>query len=124
MLKDELVPHCHNANGTCEVCNNPKTRMINPKAYLNKFNEEYVNDKLNRKNLKKNLHNTQELKKDCDDRNNARNRCQLTTNKAAGKMIDYEKISERDYMAMSPEDQMILKEEIDIRLKRRRKRNS
>lgn len=40
------------------------------------------------KNLKKNLHNTKELKKDCYDRNNARNRCILTQQRAQGK-IEY-----------------------------------
>lgn len=54
------------------------------KAWLNKFNEEFVNDKLNRKQKKKNLHNTKKLIKDCDDRNNARNRDILTRIKAAG----------------------------------------
>jgi hypothetical protein len=41
------------------------------KAYLNKFNEEYVNASFDHDDP---LHNTPELKKDCTDRNNARNR--------------------------------------------------
>lgn len=58
------------------------------KAWLNKFTEEYVNASVDPKNLKKNLHNTKELKKDCYDRNNARNRCILTQQRAQGK-IEY-----------------------------------
>ena len=58
------------------------------KEWLNKFTEEYVHDSLDRKNLRKNLHNTQKLKKDCDDRNNARNRCILTRSKAQGLLTD------------------------------------
>ncbi len=48
------------------------------KKWLNKFTEEYVNASVDPKKLKKNLHNTEKLKKDCYDRNNARNRCILT----------------------------------------------
>tara|TARA_R110000868_G_scaffold66014_13_gene197058 strand:- start:4802 stop:5170 length:369 start_codon:yes stop_codon:yes gene_type:complete len=52
------------------------------KEWLNKFNEEYVNGVLDRKKKKNNLHNTKKLIKDCDDRNNARNRDVLTRAKA------------------------------------------
>lgn len=57
-------------------------------AWLNKFNEEYANANLNSKDLKKNLHNTKALKKDCYDRNNARNRDIFTRTKASGE-LDY-----------------------------------
>jgi hypothetical protein len=57
------------------------------KAWLNKFNNEYINDVIDRKNLKKNLHNTQALKKDCDDRNNSRARCIFTRQKAGGDLV-------------------------------------
>jgi hypothetical protein len=60
------------------------------KEWLNKFTEEYVNDNIDRKNLKKNLYaKTKKLKKDCDDRNNSRNRDILTLAKAQGKDIDF-----------------------------------
>lgn len=112
-LPDKKIEHCSNPKGECKVCNDPKTRFINPKAYLNQFNEEYVNDKLDRNNLKKNLHNTQALKKDCDDRNNSRNRDILTQQKASGRLVDYEKVRERDNLKVkSPEDEIIFKEEI------------
>lgn len=44
------------------------------KKWLDKFSKEYINASLDSKNLEKNLHNSQKLKKDCYDRNNARNR--------------------------------------------------
>lgn len=43
--------------------------------WFNKFMNEYNGAKLDYKNLKKNLHRTKKLKKDCTDKNNARNRC-------------------------------------------------
>lgn len=69
---------------------------LSPKEreWLNKFNREYVSDTLDRKNLKKNLHRTKKLKKDCDDRNNARNRDVLTRAKAANQLSDYEELTE------------------------------
>lgn len=54
---------------------------------MNKFTEEYVNASLNTEDLDKNLHNTEELKKDCYRRNNARNRDILTKAKASGNHI-------------------------------------
>lgn len=54
------------------------------KAFLNKFNSEWANASLDTENLENNLHNTKELKKDCQDRNNARNRCILTRERATG----------------------------------------
>lgn len=56
------------------------------KAWLNQFAKEYVNANL--KNAK--FHKSKKMKKDCYDRNNARNRCVLTRAKAAGQMIDYD----------------------------------
>lgn len=58
------------------------------KEWLNKFTEEYVIDKLDRDDIQNNIHNTPELKKDCDDRNNARNRDVLTRAQAQGKSFD------------------------------------
>lgn len=86
------------------------------KAWLNKFTEEYTNDKIDRKNLEKNFHNTKKLKKDCDDRNNSRNRDILTRVKASGKLKDTETINEKDIAVMSAEDNIILKETIEERL--------
>lgn len=52
------------------------------KAWLNKFTQEYVNaGNLSKENRP--LHRTKALKKDCYDRNNARNRCQYTRQKAS-----------------------------------------
>lgn len=58
------------------------------KAWLNKFTEEYTIARLDSKKLKNNLHNTDALKKDCYDRNNARNRCIMTRVQAQGLLAD------------------------------------
>lgn len=57
---------------------------LDVKRWMNKFTEEYVNDKLDRKNLSKNLHNTKELKQSCDARNNKRNRDVYSLYKSKG----------------------------------------
>ena len=57
------------------------------KAWLNKFTKEYVNADLNTKKKSRNLHKTERLKKDCYDRNNARNRCILTRCRASGNLV-------------------------------------
>ncbi len=75
------------------------------KEWLNKFTEEYVNANLDSKNLKKNLHKSKKLKKDCYDRNNSRNRDILTRAKAQGKDIDFHGL-ENELSGFS-EDQMI-----------------
>lgn len=76
------------------------------KEWLNKFTEEYVNDVLDRNNLKNNLHNTEALKKDCDDRNNSRNRDILTRQKSAG-ILGY--LEEEAEPAILVEDSLIEK---------------
>ena len=69
---------------------------LSPKerAWLNKFNREYITDTLDRDNPKKNLHKTKKLIKDCDDRNNARNRDVLTLAKASKQLTDFEELRE------------------------------
>lgn len=62
------------------------------KEWLNKFTEEYVNANLDRHDLSKNFHNNIELKKDCDRRNNARNRDILTRAKASGNHVSTDEI--------------------------------
>lgn len=62
------------------------------KEWLNKFTEEYVNASLNTEDLNKNFHNTDELKKDCYKRNNARNRDILTKAKASGNHISIDEL--------------------------------
>ena len=60
------------------------------KAWLNQFAKEYVNANL--KDAK--LHKTKELKRDCYNRNNARNRCIWTKAKASGKTMNIDDINE------------------------------
>ena len=72
------------------------------KQWLNKFMEEYNNASLDYKNLENNLHNTPELKKDCTDRNNARNRCIYSIKKATNMVKDDLK-GENDVRISNPE---------------------
>jgi hypothetical protein len=58
------------------------------KLWLAKFMNEYNNARMDFKNLDNNLHNTQELKKACTDRINARNRCIYSIEKAKG-LLDF-----------------------------------
>lgn len=64
------------------------------KEWLNTFSEEYINANFN--HGKKILHKTQPLKKNCYDRNNARNRDILTRAKAAGDVLYLEEIKETE----------------------------
>ena len=54
--------------------------------WLNKFNKEYINAALDNERPKKNLHKTKKLRKECYDRNNARNRDILTRAKASNQL--------------------------------------
>lgn len=62
------------------------------KKWLNDFTEEYVNASLDSQNLENNFHNTDELKKDCYRRNNARNRDILTRAKASGSFVSIDEM--------------------------------
>jgi hypothetical protein len=53
------------------------------KEFLNKFNEEYVNASLDRKEFNNNIHNTKQGKQSCDKRNNERRKCSYTRSKAS-----------------------------------------
>ena len=73
------------------------------KAWLNKFLDEYNGANLNFKNLRKNFHRTKKLKKDCTDRNNARNRDMFTFAKANVLLVDESKIQDYHFNAANPE---------------------
>lgn len=62
------------------------------KKWLNDFTEEYINASLDSKNPHNNFHNTEELKKDCYRRNNARNRDILTRAKASGTFVSIDEM--------------------------------
>ncbi len=77
------------------------------KEWLNTFTEEYTNANFN--HGKKVLHKTKALKKNCYDRNNARNRDILTRSKAAGDTVYLEELKEKeqkikDFLDEKPED--------------------
>jgi hypothetical protein len=64
------------------------------REWLNKFNKEYVSASLDNDSPKKNLHRSKRLRKDCYDRNNSRNRCVLTREKAQNALIDFDGLLE------------------------------
>ncbi len=72
------------------------------KKWLNQFTEEYTNAGI--KKGRKNLHSTKALKKDCYDRNNARNRCQWTREKAIGRELYLEEM--KKLLTPNPEDEI------------------
>ncbi len=91
------------------------------KEWLNRFTEEYTHAKFNHKG--KRIQKTKEQVKDSYDRNNSRNRDILTRVRASGRLKDIETVKGRDMNIMTPEDELILKEEINERMKRRRKKS-
>ena len=76
--------------------------------WLNKFTKEYVNAEIDNRKPRKNLHRTKALKKDCYDRNNARNRCIYTRSKASWNLKFFEDISEKN--------ESLIKETIEIEI--------
>jgi|CXWL01.1.fsa_nt_gi hypothetical protein len=80
------------------------------KKWMNKFLEEYVGADLDFKNLKNNLHNTKKLKKDCTDRNNARNRDMFGFAKANNRIVGDDQIQDYHFNSANPvitEDSLI-----------------
>jgi len=90
------------------------------KAWLNKFTKEYVNADLDTKHKGRNLHKSDKLKKDCYDRNNARNRCIWTKCKASGKFVSIDEVPKKIIENESYEDHLIEKVDQITILNRRR----
>lgn len=86
------------------------------KAWLNKFTKEYVNADLDTKKTSRNLHKNKELRKDCYDRNNARNRCIWTKCKASGNFVSIDEVPKKVIENENYEDFLIK----GIELKKRR----
>lgn len=64
--------------------------------FLEKFNEEYIGASFSKENgeySSKNLHKTQELRRDSYNRNNRRNRCILTKAETDSTVVDIQEIS-------------------------------
>ncbi|PCI45896.1 MAG: hypothetical protein COB41_00470 [Proteobacteria bacterium] len=74
----------------------PNGKKVSVKEWYHKFVSEYDGASLDFKDLSNNIHNTEELKKECTDRNNSRNRCIYGVHKAGGKVADDSRI-ENDY---------------------------
>ncbi len=86
------------------------------KEYLSNFNEEYLSGNFNHKGKK--LHRTKKEKRDCYNRNNARNRDLYTINRTRGWIADAEIANEaversQNKDASSQEDTLI--ELIDLK---------
>ena len=79
------------------------------KALLNKFTKEYVNADLDTKNTRKNLHRTKKMRKDCYDRNNARNRCIWTRSKASKNSVSFEDLPSNAADFKESEDFLLFK---------------
>lgn len=98
-------------------------------TWLNKFTEEYVNANINTQHPRKNLHKSKAMRKDCYDRNNARNRDVLTRQRASNKSVYLDDITKKGY---SNEDQLNARIELKKmgiiddsgRVKRRKKRST
>lgn len=90
-------------------------------TWLNKFTKEYVNADLDSKNLENNLHNTESLKKDCYDRNNARNRCVWTKTKASNTAVYIEEMSKGSELNDLDEYEEYLITRIDTNEKKKKK---
>jgi len=71
-------------------------KKISIKEWYHKFVSEYDGASLDYKDLSNNIHNTPELKKDCTDRNNSRNRCIYGIAKAGRRVVDDNR-SDNDY---------------------------
>jgi hypothetical protein len=63
--------------------------------WLNKFTEEYTHANIDTDKPRSNLHRTKAMRKDCYDRNNARNRDVLTRQKAQSKVVYLEDIQNK-----------------------------
>lgn len=74
------------------------------KEWLNKFSEEYIGASI--KKDEKPMHKTKRLRKDCYDRNNARNRCILTRAKASG-TINYLEDLKKEENALDGLDRLV-----------------
>lgn len=83
------------------------------KAWLNKFNEEYVNATLDRENYENNIHNTKKLKQSCDKRNDERKKCFFTREKAA-KRLKYLEDKDTRKRIINIEDKLIEKIDNEI----------
>lgn len=91
------------------------------KDWLNRFTEEYTHARFDHKGKK--IQKSKEQIKDAYDRNNARNRDILTRVRASGRLKDIETIKGEDMNILNPEEQMILKETIEERLNKKRKKS-
>ncbi len=106
-VKNPYLKKQYNSRVRQEYLDADYTDNLSPelREYYNKFIGEFYGADLNFEDLSQNLHNTEELKKDCTDRNNAQNRCQYGIAKAGNK-IDWEKEPLNVDYAAEPENEV------------------
>lgn len=72
------------------------------KEWLNKFVGEYVNAGVNSKELDKNMTDTEEWKKACYNKNNARNRCIYSRASTQEKLVSIEDLDNKELDVLYP----------------------
>jgi hypothetical protein len=83
------------------------------KDWLNKFYGEYTNASVNHESYDDQLHDNEDLVRDCYDRNNSRNRCVLNKGKAIN-TVDFRSWGELDQDTI--EDSNLIQESLNNRL--------
>lgn len=73
-------------------------KKVSVKEWYHKFVSEYDAASLDFKDLDNNIHNTQELKKECTDRNNSRNRCMYGLAKASGRVNEDNRLIDGEFL--------------------------
>ena len=81
------------------------------KKWLNKFTEEYTNASFNTKQPRKNLHKSKQSRRDCYNRNNARNRDVLTKQKAGNRNTYLE-----DIVDIGKDNTISMENKIDLQM--------
>lgn len=82
-------------------------------AWLSKFMGEYYGANLDFKNLRKNIHRTKKLKKECTDRNNRQNNDLFGVANVTGLMNPISAYSEQEYDGNPDLMENVLIEKID-----------
>lgn len=79
--------------------NDGTKKMMNPKEWMNNFMEEYNNANFQHKGER--IHKTKKLKRACEHKNNARNRCIYTQEASKNRLKQVERIEEFEKLEIS-----------------------
>jgi len=75
------------------------------KAWLSKFNEEYISGTFDKVDNENNFHKTQDEKRECWRRNNSRNRCAMTISSSTCRLVYLGFNNSSDFKEYSAENQ-------------------